>query len=234
MTDPGNDSNRHRVLAQLKAAVSDYGAHELRINCSASVANGLATTGKVIYVSGWLLKSRQMESLGTLAEMAGELALEAVAAYKNQRWYAGAALVRQLIEAEYLVFLISLEPSVAEEWLAATPEKMRKEFTPARMRARANGMFRDKEYWLHCDLGGHPAPSARHLLASHPDPIGSKEIHWLDLAQHLDRLWSHFCRALLSADAFDAVPKEVLFQVGKAVAEWREGDSHREIEAPET
>lgn len=232
MAGPGSDADRHRVLAQLKAAVSDSVAHELRVNCSASVANGLATTGKVMYVGGWLLKSRQLEGLGTLAEMAGELAPEAVAAYKRQRWYAGAALVRQLIEAEYLVFLISRDPSVAEEWLAATPEKMRKEFTPARMRARASGMFRDKEYWLHCGLGGHPSPSARHLLASHPDPIGSKEIHWLDLAQHLERLWSHFCRALHAVDAFDAAPEEVVLEVGRTVAAWCEGDSHREIEAP--
>lgn len=233
MTEPGTDADRVRVLAQLKAAVADRAAHELRVDCSACVAHGLAAAGKVMYVGGWLLRSRQMEGLGTLAEMAGELALEAVTAYKSQRWYAGAALVRQLIEAEYLLFLISREPDVAEEWLSATPDKMRKEFTPARMRARANGMFRDREYWLHCGLGGHPAPSARHLLASHPDPIGSKEIHWLDLAQHLDRIWTHFCRAMLAADAFDAVPKDVVLQVGDAVAKWREGDSHREIDTPE-
>lgn len=203
------------------------------MECATAVARGLAEAGTILYVGGWCLKSRHLEGIGTLTEMAAELALESVEAYRNGRWYAGAAIIRQLIEAEYLMFLFSRDPRVAEEWLLASPEKIRREFTPGRMRSRAQGMFRDEEYWIHCGLGGHPSPSGRHLLASHSDAIGSKEIHWLDLAQHLARLWSHFCQALLASEAHSVVPGKLVVEVSEAVASWRSGDAHREIQAPE-
>ena len=203
------------------------------MECASSVAHGLTASGQILYVGGWLLKSRQLEGIGTLTEMAAELAVESCEAYKSGRWYAGASLIRQLIEAEYLMFLFARNLTVAEEWLMASPDKIRKEFGPNRMRSRAGGAFRNKEYWIHCDSGGHPSPAGRHLLANHSDPIGSKEIHWLDLAQHLSRLWSHFCQTLLSIKAHDIVPATLVHGVNETVAKWRAGDIHREIEVPE-
>jgi hypothetical protein len=226
------DADRQRVLELLRAAVADRAAHTLRVKCADSVAEGLTSAGKMLYVGGWFAKSRQVEGVGTLAEMAAELALQSVSAYRNNCWYAGAALIRQLIETEYLMFLFSRNPVLAENWLDATPEIIRSEFAPGKMRKQAAGQFRDEEYWLHCDSGGHPSPAGRHLLASHSDAIGSKEIHWLDLAQHLSRLWYHFCHAIASSGADDYLPKAFLLDVSAAVDRWRAGDNHRAIEGP--
>jgi hypothetical protein len=78
------------------------------------------------------------------------------------------------------------------EGARATPDEIRKEFSPKAM--RAVGGFSNREYWQHCDMGGHPAPSGRPLLrfnlAANPsdDEFLSASV-WGDLAQHLRRLW---------------------------------------------
>jgi hypothetical protein len=129
--------------------------------------------------------------------------------------------VPQLIEAEYLLWLFSHDYATAEEWLKSSPDAMRKFFTPASIRKRSSGQFRDAEYWSHCELGGHPNPKARVLLRDHSSPFGSHEWPWVDLAQHLARLWSSFRQCALRlgvADYFDAA---VLTRADEAIAAWR-------------
>lgn len=198
------------------------------------MAHSLAIAGPRLYELGWALKLRRIESLGTLTEMAAELSSTSIEAFQSNRWYAGLSLVRQLIETEYLMFLFAKDASLAETWLDATPQKIRQEFSPSKMRDRAGSAFRAEEYWIHCDSGGHPSPAGRHLLSSHSDPIGSKEIHWLDLAQHLSRLWTHFCQAALAVDAGKLLPDSLVRDTSSVIDLWRNGDSHREISVPES
>lgn len=205
----------------------------MRIETCTAVAQSLAIAGPRLYELGWALKLRRVESLGTLTEMAAELGATSVEAFQSNRWYAGLSLVRQLIETEYLMFLFAKDTSLVATWLDATPQKIRQEFSPSKMRDRAGSAFQAQEYWIHCDSGGHPSPAGRHLLSSHSDPIGSKEIHWLDLAQHLSRLWANFCQATLAADAHKLLPESLVRDTSAIVEKWRKGDLHREISVPE-
>jgi len=114
---------------------------------------------------------------------------------KAENWYAAAALCRQLVEVEYLVWLFGIEPSEAQAWLSATQEDLRRIFSPSALRKCSEGRFRDQEYWRHCELGGHPNPKAAFLLPEHilPDDkhsLPTSEWMWVDLGQHLERLWS--------------------------------------------
>lgn len=128
----------------------------------------------------------------SVIEMANELAAGALALIDLDLRYASSAMIRQLIETEYLLTAFALEFSRAADWARATPEESRKGFSPKAM--RAVGGFSNREYWRHCDMGGHPAPSARPLLrfnlATSPadDEFLSASV-WGDLAQHLRRLW---------------------------------------------
>ena len=62
-------------------------------------------------------------------------------------------------------------------------------WSPRHMRERSQGEFRDKDYAVHCEFGGHPTPRAFSLLRTsrtvYPNAI------WLELTSHLVNVWSH-------------------------------------------
>ena len=76
----------------------------------------------------------EFRAVSTVACMAAELAGAAVDMARKERYYAVGALVRQLIECEYLVTLFSDDLEYARRWRESTPDEVRMEFTPKRMR----------------------------------------------------------------------------------------------------
>jgi len=126
-------------------------------------------------------------------QFGGSLATGAVALGDQENWYAASALVRQFVEVEYLVRLFRRDANEALSWLKASPKELRESFRPGQMRKRA-GDFRHHEYQVHCESGGHPNPGAHPLLPAryarhHLPPLGTNEGFWVDLAQHLRRVW---------------------------------------------
>lgn len=125
----------------------------------------------------------------SVVEMAAELTAGAVSELTAERRYAAAALIRQLIEAEYLLSAFVEDVSRAATWHRSTPTEIRKSFMPKTMRPL--GGFSDHEYWTHCDQGGHPSPQGRFLLrfgGLGPDDVITASM-WADLARHLGRVW---------------------------------------------
>ena len=166
-------------------------------------------------------------ALAIVAQMGAELAMGAIQLYESGRWYAGAALVRQLIEVEYLLFLFAHDHQEPERWLLASSEDARRMFTPAAMRERSDGRFRSEEYSVHCEIGGHPRPQGSFLLREHftssnpPtverfDPGGQ----WVDLAQHIERLWTNYVEAVKWCSPHNVYP-ERFQKVDAALVRWR-------------
>ena len=161
--------------------------------------------------------------LGIVVQIGGELAGGAVVLLRAGRHYPVAALVRQLVEVEYLALAFSEDQALTRDWLTSTPEQLRALFQPAAMRRRSGGRFRDSEYWRHCESGGHPHPRGAPLLPEHSGTFAGNEWLWGDLAQHLDRLWrslldtvkQHEWTALL--DAIDVAAVEAVLTEWHAV-----------------
>jgi hypothetical protein len=131
--------------------------------------------------------------ISAVVEMAAELGAGSVALLEAGLRYAAAALVRQLIEAEYFLSAFVDDISRAAEWFQASPDDIRRNFRPKTMRAL--GGFSDSEYRTHCDHGGHPSPHGQHLLRYGIYLIPANEdlltaAAWGDLAQHLRRVWT--------------------------------------------
>lgn len=125
-------------------------------------------------------------------EMASELVSGAIREIDDDRRFAASALIRQLLESEYLLRAFGQEFSQASKWARSSSEDIRRLFRPATM--RQIGGFSNTEYWNHCDMGGHPSPRGRVLLRYSPAvPKDEAEMMaasiWGDLAQHLRRLW---------------------------------------------
>ncbi len=178
-------------------------------------------------VSAYGLATGPRRAVGAVAQMGADLAKGALMLFAAERWYSGAALVRQLIEVEYLIFLFASNPQEPELWLTPTEEQVRRMFLPKAMRMRSNGRFDEKEYWLHCEHGGHPRAKGSIYLKERLTLIqdNSKEffdpsILWVDLAQHLERLWGHFELAVRLHSPTNVYP-ERFAAVRAKIAEWR-------------
>ena len=186
----------------LQIALLDGQAQAAREHVCRTIAAALETRGRASWGFGLFSDEPAREAIALAAQFAGELAKGAVALFDQSNWYAGAALVRQLIEVEYLAYLFATDPDEPEHWRKSLRADLLKVYQPAAMRKRSGGRFRDSEYWTHCDIGGHPSPNslARTLLPEHdvyrPEHTAEmKGMLWGDLGQHLEELWGYLAAA---------------------------------------
>jgi hypothetical protein len=174
-------------------------------------------------------------ALGIVAQMGAELALGAAQLYKAKQWYAGAALVRQLIEVEYLLFLFATDDREPECWLKASDAEAKRTFSPSQMRERSAGRFQVEEYQTHCRIGGHPRISGHVLLKEHITPISTSppklfnpSIQWVDLAQHLERLSIHYIVAVAKHSPTNVYPDRFA-KLAQLASDWRKSDPNPDI-----
>ena len=78
-----------------------------------------------------------------------------------------------------------------ERWLRSDRRERESFFTPAKLRKAAEGEFRGKDYWYHCELGGHPVPGSTALLG---DDAAVPQLLLSDLLGHVGRIWDHLVR----------------------------------------
>jgi hypothetical protein len=107
------------------------------------------------------------------------------------RHYAGAALIRQLVEIEYLAWAFETKNEDAARWLRSRQEERQSFFTPAKLRKASAGYFRGIDYGRHCELGGHPVPTSWVLLN---DNIETAQLVLSDSLGHAGRIWDHVTR----------------------------------------
>jgi hypothetical protein len=220
-----DETTAKRVLTSADAAP----AKQMAIAVAAEL-DGLAAQ---VWAFGMAEGARR--AVGIVAQMGAELALGAAQLYNANRWYAGAALVRQLIEVEYLLFLFAADDAEPERWLKASDAEAKKTFTPSQMRERPAGRFRVDEYQTHCKIGGHPRVGGHLLLREHLTPVSDSppklfdpSIQWIDLAQHLERFSTHYMAAVVRHSPTNVYPDRFA-KIVQLVSDWRTADPNPDI-----
>ena len=104
------------------------------------------------------------------------------------RHYAGSALIRQLVEVEYLAWAFEFKDDESGRWLRSSHEERLSFFSPAKLRKAAGGRFRSIDYGYHCELGGHPVPGSWRLLT---DDVAMGQLMLSDCLGHSGRVWDH-------------------------------------------
>ena len=169
----------------------------------------------------------EFRAVSTVACMAAELADAGVEMAKKRRYYAVAAVIRQLIECEYLLSLFNDDIDQARRWRESTPDEVRRSFTPQTMRKLTG--FADQEYWDHCSTGGHPAPKGARLLekldpARQSWPYSAAEL-LIDLGLHLRRIWKTLDALLVNHHArYGNVRADERRQAEEAWSRWLQAD----------
>jgi hypothetical protein len=150
-------------------------------------------------VSAYGLSEGRRRSLGMVGQMSAELIGASAELFQMERWYPGAALVRQIVEIEYILYLFANDPSEADRWLSLSPVEAKNYFMPAKMRERSGGVFNADEYSAHCRFGGHPRKYGVALLSDWMVVADGKNDEetipvsvWMDLSEHAIRSWRYF------------------------------------------
>ena len=136
------------------------------------------------------------------------------------RHYAGSALIRQLVEIEYLAWAFETKHEDAARWLRSDREERRNFFTPAKLRSASEGRFRSVDYGFHCELGGHPVPGSWLLLN---DDQVTAQLMLSDCLGHAGRVWDHVVQWAHSNPHGFPILSRAEAMLGKYVA-WKQAD----------
>jgi hypothetical protein len=195
------------LKARIAEAEGDEVGRECREHACRTLASTFAAVGNLLWVGGYIIGPDRVSGdspfrfgsdacvgLGTVTQVAGELTAGAVILLERDNLYAAAALVRQMVEAEYLAWAFAEDHAEAAAWLRASREDRLKTWRPAELRKRSGGRFRAADYAWHCERGGHPTPDAMALLPDH-SRRDSVTYWWLDLAAHSVSAWEYISAA---------------------------------------
>lgn len=128
------------------------------------------------------------EAISLILKIGGSLVSGANDLFRSGNAYAASALVRQLVEVEYLAWAFENDQREAAKWIASDKATRYKFFSPAKLRKAAEGKFRSKDYGYHCELGGHPVPGAASLLIKNNT---TSQLMLSDMLGHAGRIWDH-------------------------------------------
>jgi hypothetical protein len=176
-------AKRRRALARFSTNIFSGAGNELHL------IGHIIGTDRVSGASPWGHGTDETVAISVLLRIASQLVSSSADLFKDGRAYAAAALLRQLVEIEYLAWAFETRHRDAERWLRSDQKEREAFFRPAKLRAAAQGRFRGLDYSFHCELGGHPVPRATLLLRT--EDRGVAQLLLFDLLGHTGRIWDH-------------------------------------------
>ena len=197
--DVENERSTRNLLDKL---ANDPSAVESRSAVCEAVSAALTHLGKVLWLTGYVVgpdrKSGESPfkfgddravGIATVVQIGGELGTGTIQLLRGGNRYAASALIRQIVEVEYLAHAFAAESDEAAEWLRAGRKERLAFWSPSKLRKRSANVFLASDYSQHCERGGHPTTEGMSLLPHH-DGLGENYL-WVDLAGHLASVWKN-------------------------------------------
>lgn len=220
-------------MERMKTSVNDPQQATLRLTTSRRLASALQAIGKHAFVSGHILGTDRRDgrspfghgsdavvAVSRLASIASELLSASADLIADGRVYAGSALLRQLVEVEYLARAFAKDSDEASKWLRRDKQQRMKFFSPRKLRESSDGFFRDGDYTWHCEMGGHPVPDSGALLENRNN-LG--QLLLSDAIGHAGRIAGFTLGFLKDREALLEMD-HVERAVEDALTDWRNGD----------
>jgi hypothetical protein len=176
---------------RLRSGIGPPELWTLRRRTAITVGHGLHAVGVMLNaaVDPKNPDHEPIAAFSMLLQMAGELTRAAAKLLTSGQHYAGAALLRQIVEIEYLTWTFKAGHRDPKKWLNSTHRERMQDYTPAQLRQTSHGRFLAKDYQDHCEQGGHPVPTGAPLLSGQ-NKAGA-QLFMADLITHDWRTWDH-------------------------------------------
>jgi len=216
----------------IEAAAVDPAQISARVALAKFAAELFYKIGKVLHLSGHVVGpdrksgaspfghgSDETVAISLLLRITSQLISASTDLFLDGRTYAAAALIRQMVEVEYLAWAFETRDHDAERWLRSNRDERQEFFAPAKLRKAAGERFRSKDYGYHCELGGHPVPTSAILL---DDQVTVAQMLLSDSLGHAGRIWDHLISwARLQNEPFIL---EHAAEMGLRFTEWKTRD----------
>lgn len=196
------DMNPSEIRAVIVAAANDPDLISRRFEVARLAAISFKNLGVELDVAGKILGddrvrgkspygngSDETVAVALLLQIASELVAGCSILVTEERYYAAAALLRQLAEVEYLAWAFANREGDGEKWLRSTRKEREEFFRPARLRKASNGHFRNQDYSYHCEQGGHPVPRAEIFFGAVANETA--QLLFSDALGHVGHIWNH-------------------------------------------
>lgn len=227
-----DDEDRVRAALRELPPVS-----EAEVALLEALAAALRVAGDSLHVVGYVTRVDPIADARVAVQMTGELAAGVVTLLAAGNWYAAMALVRQLLELQYLLAAFVRDPEAASRWRASTRQQRSGNGPFAPSTLRKAGGFAVDDYRSHCDRGGHPTPLGAFLVRfdhgfRSEDERISVALAWRDVANHLVRAAEQVIELGRTLDLAEFV--ENVDSAGSPVAAWlaRDGRLLSELGLP--
>jgi hypothetical protein len=210
--------------SRLRAGVGDSELWSLRKHTAVKTARDFIAVGTLMSLPNDSDEetSDAIHAVSLLLQMAGELAVAAGRLLSDGEHYAGAALLRQVVEIEYLTWTFKEGHRSASKWLQSTYEERMSVFSPGKLRQTSKGRFLREDYKDHCEQGGHPVPRGSLLLgAKNP---GSAQILLVDLIVHCWRTWDQVVQWSIGVPYASAIVLGRGRQISSRLNKWGQED----------
>ena len=187
----------------ISAAATDPAQVAARVQLAKFVSQCFDEVGTLLHLSGDIVGpdresgaspfghgSDETVAIALLLRIASQSVSAGTDLFIDGRSYALAALVRQMVEVEYLAWAFESWDHDAARWLSSSKDERQQLFTPANLQKAAGKKFRSKDYGYHCELGGHPVPTSEILFC---DQASIPQLLLSDLRGHVRESLHRFC-----------------------------------------
>lgn len=137
--------------------------------------------------------SLESETVSIVLRIAAQLISASADLFSDGRNYAAAALLRQMVEVEYLSWAVDEREQDAKLWIQSDARQRRQMFSPSSLKNAAGKNCRSRDYKFHCEYGGHPTPDGATSLLK-DEQNNPEQIFLVDLLGHSGRIWDHLVR----------------------------------------
>ncbi len=231
-----------RVRAIVRASGANLEQRRIRSELAAYAAGVFEELGKRLHVVGHVFGSDRDDgkskfdhgndeavAISFLLLIASQLISASAELLVGGRQYAGAALLRQLVEVEYLAWAFETRDEDAAIWLRSDKKLREGFFRPAKLREAAKGKFRSRDYGFHCELGGHPVPQGTVLLQGDE---GTAQLLLSDLLGHAGRIWDHLVGWARAHDPYGLMILTDQAEMLRRFQEWKASDQMVDLPPP--
>jgi hypothetical protein len=211
--------------ARLRAGVGGQNLWNLRKETALYVTQSFSAVGLAMASRTDLTgdDGEAVRAMVAVLQMAGELGFAAGRMLSGEEHYAGAALLRQIVEIEYLTWTFKEGQASVTAWLNSTHKERMNIFSPKQLRANSKGRFLFKDYQDHCEQGGHPVPRGIALLGG--QEVGLAQVLLVDLLTNCWRTWDQVLNWLKNLDKTQQIgfPKAGV-EISNRLNEWGKHD----------
>lgn len=141
-----------------------------------------------------------LEALALLAVTTKTLATGIIQLVRLHNIYPAWTLLRQIVEAEFIFWKFSQDATLMPLWMHSTADERRQNWKPAKIYRDVDNDYRQKDYWIHCEKGGHPTPDgARIASQGRVQPISYATL-LSEMTDHLWDAWKNLFDAVVAID----------------------------------